>query len=149
MIRVDKTAVREEITLLRDVANRHSRNVLARRASHQRARFAWVLWGTSLVILCFTGLYAVQHGSGLIRMVGWLLFACAAMALAGCVHGFRGLTGRPERAPDEADDSDVTTAEDFDRTTAPDLMTAEMEERLRTVMEESPAAPVGAVESES
>jgi len=145
--RMNKTAVREEITLLRNVANLHSRNVLARRALHQRARFAWVLWGTALVVLCFGGLAALRQGPGLMRTVSMVLFAGAAVALGGSVHAFRSLNNRGEGAEDE--EERPTTAEDFDRTLAPELMTAEMEARLQAVMNESPEVAVGAGEPRS
>ena len=88
---VDKSAVREEISRLRSLANQHSRNVLAERALHQRARFAWVAWGTTLVVLCLVGLFAIQHDAASVRSMGWLLFSGAGVALIGCVYGFRGL----------------------------------------------------------
>lgn len=140
VMRVDKTAVREEISLLRDVANQHSRKILERRALHQRARFAWVLWGTALVVLCVAGLSAVQHASNVIRTAGWALFGGAAIALAGCVRGFQNLSGRSDNVLDDDDDAIV---EDLERTVAPDLMTAEMEQTLRAVMEEESRSTVG------
>ncbi|MBL8851895.1 MAG: hypothetical protein JNG89_19640 [Planctomycetaceae bacterium] len=146
-VRVNKTAVREEITLLRNVANLHSRNILARRASHQRARFAWVLWGTALVVLCFGGLAALRQGPGLMRTVSMVLFAGAAVALGGCVHAFRSLNNRGEGA--DEDEDGVVVAEDFERTMAPELMTTEMEARLRSVMDEAPEVPVAAGEPRS
>jgi hypothetical protein len=141
-VRVNKSAVREEITLLRDVANRHSRNVLARRALNQRARFTWVLWGTALVVLCFSGLWGVRHDAGGIRTLGWALLGGAAIALACCVYGFRNLSRRPGEMTD-SDELDGT-ADDLEATTAPELMTPEMEQRLRAVLEEARNVPQSA-----
>ena len=140
--RVDKTAVREEIARLRSLANQHSRNLLAERALHQRARFAWVAWGTTLVVLCVVGLIAIRHESGSVRSMGWLLFTGAGVALIGCVHGFRGLT----EAKDDMDDDSVmgAAADDIGPSMAPELMTPEMEARLREVMSAPEQTPVSA-----
>jgi hypothetical protein len=139
-VRVNKSAVREEITMLRNVANLHSRNILARRASHQRARYAWVLWGTALVVLCFGGLTVLKQGPGPLRMFGWMMFAGAAAALGGCVHAFRNLTNRGDAADDTAED--VAALDEVEVVAEPEVMTAEMEERLRAVMEETAEEPV-------
>lgn len=132
--RMNKTLVREEISFLRDVANRHTRSVLAQRAWRQRARLAWILWGTVLVLLCFFGQTAVQHDSALIRLVGWVLFAGAAIALAGCLQGFLKLSTSPAHgeavpAACEGPEADPSHArQEMER------MTPEMEARLQSVM---------------
>ena len=142
--KVDKTAVREEISMLRDVANQYSRRIFEQRAMHRRARSSWVIWGTIMVLLSFAGLALVKQSAGLLHMLGWGLFAGAAIALGGCIQGFRNLSARPEADSWDVDESD-SAATDLEQTLAPELMSPEMEAKLRSVLEESRStAPVGA-----
>jgi len=140
-VRQNKSAVREEITMLRDLANRHSRNVLARRALTQKARMTWVLWGTALIVLCFSALWGVRHDAGGIRVLGWLLLGGAAIALGCCIYGFRSLTRGPADEFEEEELDAARLAADLEATAAPDLMTPEMEQRLRQVLEEARNVP--------
>lgn len=143
-VRVNKSAMREEISMLRDVANQHSRNVLARRALNQRARITWLLWGTALVVMCFSGLWGVRHDAGGMRLLGWGLLGGAGVALGCCVYGLHALNRRAanQTADDEADE--LATVEDLEATAVPELMTPAMEQRLREVLEEARNVPAAA-----
>jgi hypothetical protein len=104
---VNKSAVREEISSLRDLANRHARGMLAIRATEERARLVWFISGACLIVMCFLGMWAVRYeASQLVRLFGWGILTTAAVSFAVCVNSFQKLSA----AADQTQDGDKESA---------------------------------------
>lgn len=135
MVRQNKSAVRLEISHLRDVANRHTRGVLAVKASEQKARLWWFLSGASMVVLCFISMALLKSGTPIVRWIGWAFLCGAAVNLAVCVNSFQRLKTRADA--DEEGESAETSArtERAGDVAASDLLTPEMEARLESILQ--------------
>ncbi len=143
-VRQNKSAVRLEISHLRDVANRHTRGVLAVKASEQKARLWWFLSGASMVVLCFISMALLKSQTPMLRWLGWAFLCGAAVNLAVCVNSFQRLKTGSDASDGEGDSA--ATAERAERSGDPnasDLLTPEMEARIESIMQgETERTPV-------
>ena len=97
--RVDKSAVREEITSLRDLANQHARGILAKHEKKNKIRDRLFLSGILTGVLCVAGMSLMAsavNGTG--QWVGWGMLACGAVVFAMCLHTFQRLTDNDRSA---------------------------------------------------
>jgi hypothetical protein len=91
--RVDKSAVRQEISSLRAVANTHARAVVARLSTEKRARQVWLISGTCMVPLFSGGTFLLSSmPPGLMRWLGWLMLTGGAAAFSVCLNSFNRLS---------------------------------------------------------
>lgn len=91
--RVDKSAVRQEISSLRAVANSHARAVVARLSMETRARHVWLISGTCMVPLFSGGTYLLSTmPPGPMRWLGWLMLTGGAAAFSVCLNSFNRLS---------------------------------------------------------
>jgi hypothetical protein len=141
LIRQNKSAVRLEISHLRDVANRHTRGVLAVKASEQKARLWWFLSGAGMVVLCFVSMALLKSPVTLVRWCGWAFLCGAAVNLAICVNAFQRLKSSKdqETTDDETAPPVEQTAPEAASAPTSDLMSPEMEARLEALMDSPPA----------
>jgi hypothetical protein len=137
LIRQNKSAVRLEISHLRDVANRHTRGVLAVKASEQKARLWWFLSGAGMVVLCFVSMALLKSQIPLVRWCGWAFLCGAAVNLAICVNSFQKLKSSAdhEASDDGAAPPPEQPPHDAPSITPSDLMSHEMEARLEALMD--------------
>lgn len=141
LIRQNKSAVRIEISHLRDIANRHTRSVLAVKATEQKARLVWFLSGASMVVLCFVSMMLLKSPTAIARWCGWALLCGAAMNLAVCINSFQKLKSQTDSDnPDPALPPNQPPAPASTSETDPDMMTPEMQERLEGLMESESVA---------
>ncbi|REJ94908.1 MAG: hypothetical protein DWQ34_07525 [Planctomycetota bacterium] len=132
--RVNKSAVRQEITSLRDLANQHARGILAKHEKKNKIRDRLFLSGILTGVLCVAGmslLASAVGGTG--QWVGWGMLACGAVVFAMCVYTFQRLTDNdqsavahaesntdaPSHATAEADANAATTADQPSSETSP------------------------------
>lgn len=140
--RQNKSAVRLEISQLRDLANRHTRGVLAVRASEQKARLWWFLSGAGMVVLCFVSMWLVGQTTPFLKWLGWGALSAAAINLAICINSFGRLRSQAER---ESEEPDVEgDAEHTRGTEEGDLLTPEMEARLDSILHSEEPEPAEA-----
>ena len=132
LVRQNKSAVRLEISHLRDVANRHTRGVLAVKPSEQKARLWWFLSGASMVVLCFISMALLKSGTPIVRWLGWMFLCGAAVNLAVCVNSFQRLKTRAEG---EEEPADATARAERTGEAESDLLTPEMEARLESILQ--------------
>lgn len=139
LIRQNKSAVRLEISHLRDIANRHTRGVLAVKASEQKARLWWFISGAGMVILCFLSMMLLKSPIALVRWCGWAFLCGAAVNLAVCVNSFQKL-----KVVSDSEDADSAPAKPDRADSEPscDMLTPEMEERLEALLESDAARPM-------
>jgi hypothetical protein len=138
LIRQNKSAVRLEISHLRDVANRHTRGVLAVKASEQKARLLWFMSGAGMVVLCFVSMALLKSPFPLIRWCGWAFLCGAAVSLGVCVNSFQKLKSVADQEdPEGAVPATDRPAHEATAGPAAELMTPEMEARLEALMDSS------------
>ncbi len=86
---LNKTAMRLELSSLREVANRHARAAVAQHASRQQAQRQWIAAMAAMIVLCLLGTWMLNGGfSGVLRNAGWGLIAAGAGALVICVRAY-------------------------------------------------------------
>ena len=104
--RVDKSAMREEITSLRDLANQHARGILAKHEKKNKIRDRLFLSGILTGVLCVAGMSLMAsavNGTG--QWVGWGMLACGAVVFAMCLYTFQRLTDSDRQRLMDADRS--------------------------------------------
>jgi hypothetical protein len=140
LIRQNKSAVRLEISHLRDIANRHTRGVLAVKASEQKARLLWFMSGAGMVVLCFVSMALLKSPNSVVRWCGWAFLCGAAVSLAVCVNSFQKLKSTADtEEPDETVPATDRPAHEITSSTASELLTPEMEARLEALIDPSAA----------
>jgi hypothetical protein len=91
--RVNKSAVRQEISSLRAVANTYARAIVARQTSEKRARIVWLISAGCMVPLFSGGTYLLTSmPPGVLRWLGWLLLTGGAAAFSVCLNSFNRLS---------------------------------------------------------
>lgn len=92
--RLDKSAMRRELSSLRAVANLHARASMAEHSTRKRARQTWFMSAGLMVVLNFAAMGLLAGGpEGILRVIGWGLMLAAAVTLAVCLHSFREMVG--------------------------------------------------------
>jgi hypothetical protein len=103
--RVNKSAVRQEISSLREVANTHARAIVARQTTEKRARIVWLVSAACMVPLFSGGTYLLTSmPPGLLRWLGWVLLTGGAAAFSVCLNSFNRLSRLHEdsQVPDDS-----------------------------------------------
>jgi hypothetical protein len=121
---LNKTAMRLELSSLREVANRHARAAVAQHASRQQAQRQWIAAMAAMIVLCLLGTWMLNGGfAGALRNAGWGLIAAGAGALVICVRAYWKLRA-------EGDD-------DFEFDAAPQQMAATEREPVTRIVEDT------------
>jgi hypothetical protein len=108
---LDKTAMRLELSSLREVANRHARAAVAQHASRQQAQRQWIAAMAAMIVLCLLGTWMLNGGfAGVLRNAGWGLIAAGAGALVICVRAYWKLRAEGD------DDFEFDAAQQMDAT---------------------------------
>ncbi len=143
--RVNKSAVRQEISSLRAVANNYARAIVARQTTEKRARIVWLVSAGCMVPLFSGGTYLLTTmPPGAMRWLGWLLLTGGAGAFSVCLNSFNRLSKLHEETQrfDEPYPESQTSAKD----------TAEFEvppELVSQGIASEPVSPVPAAEMDA
>jgi hypothetical protein len=136
--RVNKSAVRQEISSLREVANNYARAIVARQTTEKRARIVWLVSAGCMVPLFSGGTYLLTSmPPGALRWLGWLLLTGGAGAFSICLNSFNRLSKLHEETQrfDEPYPESQTSAKD----------TAEFDVPPELVSKSSASEPVSQV----
>jgi len=88
--RIDRDAVREELSSLRAVANEYARATFAQQSIERQARKSWMTSANCMAGLTVAGALTVSFADySLLRSFGWLLLGGSVASFGFCLHYFK------------------------------------------------------------